>query len=71
MVSYKYMVVKTENASIVDWETVVQDGLDTVRYAKDKSLFLLKYTKKIPSWYVKSPIYTKDQVLKLLKSGDW
>ena len=69
--SYKYLVVKTENADLVDWNTVVQENLETCRYSKDKSKFILKFTTKIPKWYVKSPIYTYDQMKKLLKSGEW
>ena len=71
MVNYKYIVVPTEIADSVEWNTVVQDSIEGVRYNKNKTEFVLKFDNKLPTWYVDKPIYTKPKMMELLHSGDW
>ena len=65
------MVVTNDNVDMVDWNTVVQRDIESVRFNKSNTNFLLKFNTNIPYWYVNSPIYSKQQVISLLSSGDW
>ena len=68
---YVYMVINTEHAVDVDWNTVVQADINTVRFNKDKSKLILKSNHGIPSWYVDKPIYNQTQIKQLLATPAW
>lgn len=68
---YVYMVINTEHAVDVDWNTVVQADINTVRFNKDKSKIILKSNHGIPSWYVNKPVYNQNQIKQLLATPAW
>lgn len=68
---YKYIVIAQADIHKVDFKDVVEKSINHVRWNKDRTKFLLKFTDKCPKWYVKSPIYTKDQMLLKIRKNLW
>jgi hypothetical protein len=69
--NYKYIVVKEINFDNIRFEDVAQTSMNTSRMNKERTCVLLKFSKKCPKWHVNEPIYSYEQILKVLINGEW
>ena len=68
---YIYIILKGTEMDIVNWNDVVENSPETVRWNQDKSKFFVKFIGDCPSWGVNKPLYTKKQLNILLLNNSW
>jgi len=66
-----YVILNTSELSIVDFNKVLQDSADTVRYSLDGNKFLLKFEGDTPSFLIGEPQYTQEEILPILAGAEW
>jgi hypothetical protein len=66
-----YVILDASELSSVDFEQVLQDSADTLRYSLDGSKFLLKFEGDTPSFLIGEPQYTQEEILPILAGADW
>ena len=66
-----YVILDASELSSVDFEQVLQDSADTLRYSLDGSKFLLKFEGDTPGFLIGEPQYTREEILPILAGADW
>lgn len=66
-----YVILNTSELSSVDFEQVLQEAADTLRYSIDGSKFLLKFEGDTPSFLEGKTQYTHSEILAELATPEW
>ena len=66
-----YVILNTSELSSVDFDQVLQDSADTLRYSVDGSKFLLKFEGDTPSFLIGEPQYDHVEILPIMQSAEW
>lgn len=66
-----YVILNTSELPSVDFDQVLQDSADTLRYSVDGSKFLLKFEGDSPSFLIGEPQYTQVEILTILEGTEW
>ena len=66
-----YVILNTSELSSVDFEQVLQDSADSLRYSVDGSKFLLKFEGDTPSFLIGEPQYDHAEILNILSGPEW
>jgi hypothetical protein len=66
-----YVILNTSELSSVDFDQVLQESADTVRYSVDGSKFLLKFEGDTPSFLIGEPQYDHSEILPIMQSAEW
>ena len=66
-----YVILNTSQLSSVDFDQVLQESADTLRYSIDSSKFLLKFEGDTPSFLIGEPQYTQEEILPILAGDEW
>ena len=67
----KYLLVEAEHTNIINFDDVMEKGLESSRWNRDKSMVVLKCKGNIPTWYVNRPIHTHEDIIKLMQTYEW
>ena len=65
------VILNTSELSSVDFDQVLQDSADTLRYSVDGSKFLLKFEGDTPSFLIGEPQYDHVEILSIMQSAEW
>ena len=57
MTELKYFIVDSQDKDKVNWNTVVETGLDRYRWNKSRTQFIVK-SKNFQRWHLNKQIYT-------------
>lgn len=66
-----YVILNTSELSSVDFEQVLQDSADSLRYSVDGSKFLLKFEGDTPSFLEDKTQYSHSEILSILSGPEW
>ena len=66
-----YVILSTSELDSVDFNQVLQDSADTVRYSVDGTKFLLKFEGDTPSFLIGEPQYDHAEILNILAGVEW
>ena len=66
-----YVILNTSELSSVDFNQVLQESADTLRYSVDGSKFLLKFEGDTPSFLIGEPQYDHTEILNILGGTEW
>ena len=66
-----YVILNTSELSSVDFNQVLQESADTLRYSVDGTKFLLKFEGDTPSFLVGEPQYDHAEILTVLSGTEW
>ena len=66
-----YVILNTSELGSVDFNLVLQDSSDTLRYSVDGSKFLLKFEGDTPSFLIGEPQYDHAEILSILSGSEW
>ena len=66
-----YVILNTSELGSVDFNLVLQDSSDTLRYSVDGSKFLLKFEGDTPSFLIGEPQYDHAEILSILSGPEW
>jgi hypothetical protein len=66
-----YVILNASEVDNVDFDQVIQDSSDTLRYSLDGSKFLLKFEGDTPSFLIGEPQYEHAEILSILSGSDW
>lgn len=66
-----YVILNTSELSSVDFDQVLQESADTLRYSIDGSKFLLKFEGDTPNFLEGKTQYTHSEILAELATPEW
>jgi hypothetical protein len=66
-----YVIFNTSELSSVDFDQVLQESADTLRYSVDGTKFLLKFEGDTPSFLIGEPQYDHAEILEVLRGAEW
>jgi hypothetical protein len=66
-----YVTLNSSELSSVDFNQVLQESADTVRYSVDGSKFLLKFEGDTPSFLIGETQYDHAEILSILSGPEW
>jgi hypothetical protein len=66
-----YVIFNTSELSSVDFDQVLQESADTLRYSVDGTKFLLKFEGDTPSFLIGEPQYDHAEILEVLRGTEW
>lgn len=66
-----YVILNTSELESVDFDQVLQDSANKLRYSLDGSKFLLKFDGDTPSFLIGEPQYDHSEILSILVSPEW
>jgi len=67
----KYVIINTSELESVDFDQVLQDSADTLRYSVDGSKALLKYEGTQPFFLLGKTEYNHEEILSILSGPEW
>jgi hypothetical protein len=67
----KYVIINASEVSSVDFSLVRQTSADTIRYSLDRSLALVSFTGRAPSFLNGKTIYTYEEILTETAKSTW
>ena len=71
MNSRTYVILDASEVSSVDFDQVIQNSEDTLRYSVDGSKFIVKYEGTQPFFLLGKTEYTHDEILSILSGPEW
>ena len=71
MNSRTYVILDASEVSSVDFDQVIQNSEDTLRYSVDGSKFIVKYEGTQPFFLLGKTEYTHEEILTILSGPDW
>jgi hypothetical protein len=66
-----YVILNTSELESVDFDQVLQDSANKLRYSLDGSKFLLKFDGDTPSFLIGEPQYDHAEILSILSGPEW
>jgi hypothetical protein len=66
-----YVILNSSELSSVDFDQVLQESADTLRFSLDGSKFLLKFEGDTPSFLIGEPQYDHAEILNILSGPEW
>ena len=66
-----YVILNTSELPSVDFDQVLQDSEESLRYSLDGSKFQLKFEGDAPSFLVGEPQYDHAEILTVLSGTEW
>ena len=66
-----YVKLNTSELDSVDFNQVLQESADTLRYSVDGSKFLLKFEGDTPSFLTGKTQYNNAEILSILSGPEW
>lgn len=66
-----YVILNTSELGSVDFNLVLQDSADTLRYSLDGSKFVVKFEGDTPSFLIGEPQYDHAEILSILAGAEW
>ena len=66
-----YVILNTSELSSVDFDQVLQESADTLRYSVDGTKFLLKFEGDTPNFLIGKDQYDHAQILSILSGLEW
>ena len=66
-----YVILNASEVNNVDFNQVLQDSPDTLRYSLDGTKFLLKFEGDTPSFLIGEPQYDYAEIRSILAGADW
>ena len=66
-----YVILNTSELGSVDFNLVLQDSADTLRYSLDGSKFVVKFEGDTPSFLIGEPQYDHAEILSILAGPEW
>lgn len=70
MTELKYFIVDSQDKDKVNWNTVVETGIDRCRWNKSRTQFIVK-SKTFQKWHLNKPIYTLSAIKEIMNRQDW
>ena len=67
----KYVTILTEQLDSVDFNQVLEDSVETLRYSNDKGLALLKFKGDTPDFLEGKQLYNYEEIMEILNSPEW
>lgn len=67
----KYVIINTSEVSGVDFNQVIEQAADDLRYSVDGSKAVVKFEGDTPSFLIGEPQYTQEEILPILAGSDW
>jgi len=67
----KYVIIKTNDLSNVDYNLVEQSSLETTRKSLDNSLALVSFYGNTPSFLENITQYNNNEIIDIVTSSDW
>ena len=71
MNSRTYVILDASEVSSVDFDQVIQNSEDTLRYSVDGSKFIVKYEGTQPFFLLGKTEYTHEEILTILSGPEW
>jgi len=71
MNSRTYVILDASEVSSVDFDQVIQNSEDTLRYSVDGSKFIVKYEGTQPFFLLGKTEYTHAEILTILSGPEW
>ena len=71
MNSRTYVILDASEVSSVDFDQVIQNSEDTLRYSVDGSKFIVKYEGTQPFFLLGKTEYTHEEILSILSGPEW
>jgi uncharacterized protein YllA (UPF0747 family) len=71
MNSRTYVILDASEVSSVDFDQVIQNSEDTLRYSVDGSKFIVKYEGTQPFFLLGKTEYTHEEILSILSEPEW
>lgn len=71
MNSRTYVILDASEVSSVDFDQVIQNSEDTLRYSVDGSKFIVKYEGDQPSFLSGKQEYTHSEIIAILETDEW
>ena len=69
--SRKYVIIKSDEVSSVDFSKVDETSADTIRYSVDGTKTFVKYDGAKPTFLYGKDTYTHSQILTILATDEW
>ena len=66
-----YVILNTSELSSVDFDQVLQESADTLRYSLDGTKTFVKYEGDPPSFLSGKQEYTHSEILAILATDEW
>ena len=71
MEDIKYVIINSSEVSSVDFNQVLEDSADTLRYNNNKTKTILKFKGETPSFLNGKTQYTNSEMLEQLETSEW
>jgi len=66
-----YVILNTSELSSVDFDQVLQESADTLRYSLDGTKTFVKFEGDTPSFLIGEPQYDHAEILEVLSGAEW
>ena len=66
-----YVIYNMSNVANIDFSKVIENSVDTLRLSVDKSLTVLKYEGRKPSFLNGLQKYTHLEILTIMRTPEW
>jgi hypothetical protein len=66
-----YVIINSSDVSSVNFNEVVEDSSDTLRYSLDGTKTFVKFEGDTPSFLIGEPQYTNQEIIDILSGPSW
>jgi hypothetical protein len=66
-----YVIINSSDVSSVNFNEVVEDSADTLRYSVDGTKTFVKFEGDTPSFLIGEPQYTNQEIIDILSGPSW
>ena len=67
----KYVIINSSEVSSIDFNKVLEDSENTLRYSLDGTKTFVKFIGNTPSFLSGKTQYTNEEILNILQTNDW
>tara|TARA_Y100001938_G_C8099836_1_gene440836 strand:+ start:7846 stop:8070 length:225 start_codon:yes stop_codon:yes gene_type:complete len=67
----KYVIINSSEVSSIDFNKVLEDSENTLRYSLDGTKTFVKFIGNTPSFLNGKTQYTNEEILNILQTNDW
>lgn len=67
----KYVIIDSSEVSNIDFNKVLEESSDTLRYSLDGTKTFVKFDGDAPSFLLGETQYTQEEMLSILEGAEW
>ena len=66
----KYTILESSDVDLIDFNDVIEDNKNTLRYNLDKTSFIVKFTGETPDFLIGKTYYSHTEILEIINNPD-